>query len=24
LGFACWLCKSRWAENVRCRCSPIW
>ena len=24
LGFDCWLCKSRWSANVRCRCSPIW
>jgi hypothetical protein len=24
LGFACWLYKSRWSANVRCRCSPIW
>jgi hypothetical protein len=21
LGFTCWLYKSRWSTNVRCRCS---
>jgi hypothetical protein len=21
---ACWLYKSRWSANVRCRCSLIW